>query len=37
MKLLEPDVMRIAPEPAEPAADRAPDWVAAGTPASLAA
>jgi D-lactate dehydrogenase len=33
--LLEPDVRRIAPQPGEPAADRAPDWVAAGTPEPL--
>jgi D-lactate dehydrogenase len=33
--LLEADVTRIAPEPAAPAPDRAPDWVADGTPAAL--
>jgi D-lactate dehydrogenase len=33
--LLEADVMRIAPETASPAPDRAPDWVAAGTPPDL--
>jgi D-lactate dehydrogenase len=33
--LLEADVARIAPEPATPAPDRAPDWVAAGTPPAL--
>jgi D-lactate dehydrogenase len=33
--LLEADVTRIAPEPAAPAPDRAPDWVAAGTPPTL--
>jgi D-lactate dehydrogenase len=30
--LLEPDVRRIAPDTEEQAADRAPDWVGAGTP-----
>jgi D-lactate dehydrogenase len=33
--LLEADPTRIAPAPAAPAADRAPDWVAAGTPEPL--
>jgi D-lactate dehydrogenase len=33
--LLEADVTRIAPEAATPAPDRAPDWVAAGTPEPL--
>jgi D-lactate dehydrogenase len=33
--LLEADVTRIAPEPAAPAPDRAPEWVADGTPAEL--
>jgi D-lactate dehydrogenase len=33
--LLEADVRRIAPEPAPPAPDRAPDWVAGGTPEPL--
>ena len=33
--LLEADVTRIAPETAAPAPDRAPDWVAGGTPAAL--
>jgi D-lactate dehydrogenase len=33
--LLEPDVMKITPEAAEPASDRAPDWVAGGTPEPL--
>ena len=35
MPLLEPDVMKITPEAAEPASDRAPDWVAGGTPEPL--
>jgi D-lactate dehydrogenase len=35
MPLLEPDVLQIAPEPGEPAPDRAPDWVAQGTPEPL--
>jgi D-lactate dehydrogenase len=35
MALLEPQVQRIAPEAQEPAADRAPDWVAAGSPQPL--
>ena len=35
MPLLESDVLKIAPEPGEPAADRAPDWVAEGTPEPL--
>jgi D-lactate dehydrogenase len=35
MPLLEPDVRRISPDPGEPGADRAPDWVAAGTPQPL--
>jgi D-lactate dehydrogenase len=33
--LLEADVARIAPSGARPAADRAPDWVAGGTPEPL--
>jgi D-lactate dehydrogenase len=33
--LLEADVSRIAPEPSAPAPDRAPEWVAAGTPPGL--
>src|SRR6266511_3738294 len=33
--LLAPDVQRIAPEVSEPADDRAPDWVAGGTPQPL--
>jgi D-lactate dehydrogenase len=33
--LLEPDVRRAAPEQAEGADDRAPDWVAGGTPEPL--
>jgi D-lactate dehydrogenase len=33
--LLAPDVGRIVPEAGDPAADRAPDWVAAGTPQPL--
>ena len=35
MPLLEPDVLKITPEPSEPAPDRAPDWVAGGTPEPL--
>jgi D-lactate dehydrogenase len=35
MALLEPQVERIAPERAEPSDDRAPDWVASGTPEPL--
>lgn len=35
MALLEPDVMKISPEPDEPAIDRAPSWVATGTPEPL--
>jgi D-lactate dehydrogenase len=35
MALLEPDIKRIAPEVTEPSEDRAPDWVAAGTPGPL--
>lgn len=35
MPLLEPDVLKIAPEAGEPAPDRAPDWVAGGTPEPL--
>jgi D-lactate dehydrogenase len=35
--LLAPDVTRIAPDAPQPAADRAPDWVAAGTPDPLRA
>ena len=35
MALLEPDVLKITPEPGEPAPDRAPDWVATGTPEPL--
>lgn len=35
MPLLEPDVLRITPDPTEPASDRAPDWVAGGTPEPL--
>jgi D-lactate dehydrogenase len=35
MSLFAPDVRRIAPEAGEPAPDRAPDWVAAGTPEPL--
>ena len=35
MALLAEDVTRIAPEPAAPAPDRAPDWVAGGTPEPL--
>lgn len=32
MPLLEPDVLKITPEPSDPASDRAPEWVAGGTP-----
>ena len=35
MPLLEPDVLKITPDASEPAADRAPDWVAGGTPEPL--
>ena len=35
MALLEADVRRIAPEAPEPTEDRAPDWVAEGTPQPL--
>src|SRR5919109_3164775 len=35
VRLLEPDVRRIAPEASAPSADRAPDWMAAGTPRLL--
>jgi D-lactate dehydrogenase len=35
MALLETDVTRIAPEAVAPSPDRAPDWVAAGTPEPL--
>jgi D-lactate dehydrogenase len=35
MPLLEPDVKKITPEPSEPASDRAPEWVAGGTPEPL--
>ena len=35
MALLESDVRRIAPEAPEPTEDRAPDWVAEGTPQPL--
>ena len=35
MPLLEPDVMKISPVASEPALDRAPDWVAGGTPEPL--
>lgn len=35
MPLLEPDVLKIKPEPSEPASDRAPEWVAGGTPEPL--
>src|ERR687891_1195522 len=35
MDLLAPDVTRIAPERNEPAADRAPDELASGTPEPL--
>jgi D-lactate dehydrogenase len=33
--LLSPEVRRIAPDPSEPSSDRAPDWVADGTPEPL--
>jgi len=33
--LLEPDVLKITPEPGEPAPDRAPDWVATAPPEPL--
>src|SRR5437016_750454 len=32
---MSPDVTRIAPQGVEPAPDRAPDWLAAGTPPEL--
>ncbi len=35
MALLEEDVTRITPEASEPAPDRVPEWVAAGTPEPL--
>jgi D-lactate dehydrogenase len=35
LALLEPRVEQIAPEASEPSPDRAPDWVAAGTPQPL--
>ena len=35
MPLLESDVSRITPEPSPPTADRAPEWVADGTPEPL--
>ncbi|MDQ2621628.1 MAG: FAD-binding oxidoreductase, partial [Actinomycetota bacterium] len=35
MPLLEPDVLKITPDPSEPASDRAPEWVANGTPEPL--
>ena len=35
MPLLEPDVLKITPDPSEPSVDRAPDWVAGGTPEPL--
>lgn len=35
MALLEEDVRRITPEASEPAPDRAPEWVASGTPEPL--
>lgn len=35
MALLEEDVTRITPGPGEPAPDRVPEWVAAGTPEPL--
>src|SRR5215212_2839521 len=35
MPLLQPDVRRIAPRVSEPAPDRAPDWVARGSPEPL--
>ncbi|HUO72095.1 MAG TPA: FAD-binding and (Fe-S)-binding domain-containing protein [Solirubrobacteraceae bacterium] len=36
-RLLRPDPARIAPERPQPSGDRAPEWVAAGTPESLRA
>ncbi|MGA7396753.1 MAG: FAD-binding oxidoreductase, partial [Solirubrobacterales bacterium] len=35
MPLLAPDVLKITPESSEPAGDRAPEWVAGGTPEPL--
>ena len=35
MALLTPTLRRIAPERPQPSADRAPDWVATGTPEPL--
>ena len=35
MALLEPDVRQLAPQEPQPAEDRAPDWVAGGTPEPL--
>ncbi len=35
MPLLEPDVLKITPEPTGPTSDRAPEWVAGGTPEPL--
>ncbi len=35
MPLLEPDVKKITPEPSHPSNDRAPEWVAGGTPEPL--
>ena len=35
MALLDPPLAPLAPDPAEPSADRAPEWVAAGTPEPL--
>ena len=35
MPLLEPDVLKITPEPSDPSSDRAPEWVAGGTPEPL--
>jgi D-lactate dehydrogenase len=35
MPLLQPDAVKIAPQPGEPTADRAPEWVAGGTPEPL--
>jgi D-lactate dehydrogenase len=35
VSLLAPDVSRIAPQEPQPASDRAPDWVAGGTPEPL--
>jgi len=35
MPLLAPDVLKITPDSSEPASDRAPEWVAAGTPEPL--